>query len=111
MTYASIRRMKRTTVFLAEGAERDLKSLAARQGEPVASLIREAISEYLVRRKKERPALGFVAAGRSGRDDVATRHEELLWRDLAPHGDSATARKPRKASPRRPGKPARRPGR
>ena len=107
MTYASIRRVKRTTVFLAEDAERDLKSLAARQGEPVASLIREAIDEYLASRKKERRALGFVAAARSGRDDVATRHEELLWMDLAPHGESATARKPRKASPRRRGKPRR----
>ena len=100
--------MKRTTVFLPDGAERDLKSLAARQGEPVASLIREAIGEYLVRRKKERPALGFVAAGSSGRDDVATRHDELLWKDLSPHGEGGTARKPGKGAPRGARKPARR---
>jgi hypothetical protein len=78
--------MKRTTVFLDEGLERDLKALAARKGEPAASLVREALGEYIVRQRSEAPRLGFLAAGRSGRSDVAETHEELLFRELSPHG-------------------------
>ncbi len=71
--------MKRTTIFIDEPAERDLKALAERQGRPKAALVREAIREYLARNRPTGSRLGFVAAGRSGRSDVAERHEELLW--------------------------------
>ena len=79
--------MKRTTVFLDETAERELDVLAQRRGEPRASLVREAIAEYLVRsREASTAALEFVAIGRSGRPDTADQHEELLFRfpDPAP---------------------------
>lgn len=79
--------MKRTTIFLDEGMERDLKALAAESNEPVASLVREAIGVYLVRRKRKTRELSFLAAGRSGRGDIAETHEELLWRELRPHSD------------------------
>ena len=105
--------MKRTTIFLPEGAERDLKALAEREGEPVASLIREAIADYLVRRRSSgAKEPGFVAAGRSGQSDVAARHEDLLWKDLEPHGAAAPPAKPsgRSAKPRA-RKSARRPAR
>ncbi len=80
--------MRRTTIFLDEGAERDLKALAARREEPMANLVREAIAQYLVRSADEVRELSFVGAGRSGRSDIAETHEELLWGELAPH-DSA----------------------
>lgn len=79
--------MKRTTVFLDEGLERDVKALAQRQGRPAASVVREALAEYVARNRERRPALSFVAAGRSGRRDVAERHEEILLEELEPHGD------------------------
>ena len=78
--------MKRTTVFLDEGLDRDVKALAERQGRPAASVVREALAEYVVRNRERRPALSFVAAGRSGRRDVAERHEAILFEELEPHG-------------------------
>lgn len=85
--------MKRTTIFLAESLERDLQALARRQGRPVASVVREALDGYVnreVRRKGSR--LRFAAVGASGRSDTAERSEELLFRDLRPHGQKAKRR-------------------
>ena len=86
--------MKRTTIFIDEHLESDLHSLARRTKRPVASLVREALARYVAGEKRRaRPLnLGFVAVGRSGRRDTAARHEDLLWRDLGPHG---TGQKPR----------------
>jgi len=79
--------MKRTTIFLDEELERNVKALAARQGQSTASVVREALAEYVARRPVGVAALSFVAAGRSGRHDVAERHEELLFEELGPHAD------------------------
>ena len=96
--------MKRTTVFLYETTECDLKTLARQQGRPVADMVREAIVEYVAREKtKERPPLRFLAFGRSGHTDTAERHEELLF---AEPGGPAPA--PAKPAPAR--KPAKTPG-
>lgn len=74
--------MKRTTIFIDESTERELELLARRRGESKAALVREALSEYLSRKAQEAPRdLGFVGVGRSGRGDVAERHEELLWQE------------------------------
>jgi predicted transcriptional regulator len=94
--------MKRTTLFLDEGMERDLKALAARTGEPTSALVREAIAGYLARRKPRSPKLSFLASGRSGRRDVSEIHEELLWQDLAPHGAAPAARKAGRPAAARP---------
>ncbi len=73
--------MRRTTIFLDEQLERELKALAKRGGKPMASVVREALAAYIVSEKETPPgALGFVGAGRSGRRDTAERHEELLWK-------------------------------
>ncbi len=77
--------MKRTTVFLDEDLERDVKALADRQGRPAAGLVREALAEYVHRHRPVGLGLSFVAAGRSGRSDVAERHEEILSAELEPH--------------------------
>jgi len=78
--------MKRTTLFLEEATERELRLLAQREKLPVAALVRDALGRYLdeARRGKEL-RLRFLAAGRSGHHDTAERAEELLWRDLQPH--------------------------
>ena len=104
--------MKRTTVFLDEGLERDLKALAARKGEPAAALVREALGEYVARHHPEEPRLGFLAAGRSGRSDGAETHEEILWQDLAPHeagGEARSSRRARGGAPRQKSRPAPKP--
>ena len=74
--------MKRTTIFIDEQLERELAGLARRRGQPVAALVREAVERYVVdARDAGRRPLAFVAAGRSGRHDVAERHEDLLFQD------------------------------
>ncbi len=90
--------MKRTTIFLDEGLERELQGLARRESRPVAWLVREALTAYVAdRRRGGASRLSFVGAGASGRSDIAERHEELLWRDRDPHGDAAPAGKPARA--------------
>jgi predicted transcriptional regulator len=75
--------MKRTTIFIDESLERDLQLLAERQGCSKAAVVRTALERY-VKQEKQRAELdlGFVGVGRSGRSDIAERHEEYLWQDL-----------------------------
>jgi len=76
--------MKRTTIFIDESLERDLQALAERQGRSRAAVVRLALERYVKREKqKAELELGFVGIGRSGRSDIAERHEEYLWQDLA----------------------------
>lgn len=95
--------MKRTTIFVPEPLERDLQLYARRENRPVASVVREALAEYLAARRTKSALPSFTGIGRSGRSDIAERHEELLWAD--PHGDPpATPRKPvpaRRPTPRK----------
>jgi predicted transcriptional regulator len=73
--------MKRTTIFVDEALEHDLRAIAGRRGQPVALLVREALAEYVAGEKRgRRTTLSFVAAGASGHADTADRHEEILWR-------------------------------
>lgn len=104
-TYVIIRHMKRTTIFLDERLEHDLKSVARRQGRPLASVVREAMADYVAKALDDTPRLGFVAAGRSGRADTAETHEDVLWSALTPHGDAPAA----KARAKKPAKRAARP--
>jgi hypothetical protein len=84
--------MKRTTIFVDEHLEHDLRVLSKRSGRPVAALVREAMERYV---STEHDALttplGFEAAGRSGHSDTAERHESLLWSELKPHGQPKRA--------------------
>jgi hypothetical protein len=88
--------MKRTTVFLEEGAERELRLIAGRRGVAAASVLREAIDHYLGEERKKTPRpLRFLAAGRSGTRKTTQREEDLVFRDLEPHGEAPrTRRKP-----------------
>jgi len=79
--------MKRTTVFLDERVESDLRAVARRRKRPVSALVREALQRFVSEEtRKEGFSLRFLAVGASGRRDSATLHEELLWKDLKPHG-------------------------
>ena len=74
--------MKRTTIFIDEVLERDLRAIAEREKRPVSGLVREALGIYVAKRKKTTPAPSFVAWGRSGHRNTAENHEELLWQEL-----------------------------
>ena len=103
--YDSIHHMKRTTIFVPEALERDLQLYARSERKPVAAVVREALVEYLTERRPVSALPSFVGIGRSGRTDIAERHEELLW--TGPHGRSPraattpTARRPRTAARKR----------
>lgn len=72
--------MKRTTVFIEPELERELQALARRNGRPMAALVREAVAQYVTAAKAgDTRRLGFIAAGGSGRRDVADSHEEFLF--------------------------------
>lgn len=98
--------MKRTTIFLDERLEHDLKAVARRQGRPVASVVREAMADYVAKALDSTPRLGFVAAGRSGRADTAETHEDVLWSGLAPHSDAPPPRARTKKTAKRASRPA-----
>ena len=91
--------MKRTTIFVPEALERDLQLYARRKGKPTAAIVREALAAYIA----ERPAAdlpSFTGAFDSGHTDTAGRHDELIFRNLAPHGKAAPAKR-KEVRPRR----------
>lgn len=73
--------MKRTTVKLPDELDALLRHEAARQGVTVSHLTRQAIEERL-RATPGRRKLLAAGAGRSGRDDVSERIEEILASEM-----------------------------
>ncbi len=69
--------MKRTTIVADESLLLELKHQAKREGRTVSELIREALEGYL-RRGEKKKTLSFVGAGRSGRNDISEKSEEIL---------------------------------
>lgn len=69
--------MKRTTIVADEALLLELKYRAKREGKTVSELIRKVLDDYL-RRSERRKTLSFVAAGRSGRNDISEKSEEIL---------------------------------
>jgi predicted transcriptional regulator len=98
--------MKRTTIFVPEDLERDLQLYASRDGRPAASLVREALAEYIAHRRDAHVLPAFAGQFASGRTDTAERHDALLFKTLAPHDNEAPkATRPR--TPARARKPVR----
>ncbi|MFQ5948204.1 MAG: CopG family transcriptional regulator [Acidimicrobiia bacterium] len=72
--------MKRTTVKLPDELDAKLRHEAERRGVTVSELTREAIEEHLGGKRRR---LGAAGAGRSGRDDISERIEEILTAEVA----------------------------
>ncbi len=76
--------MIRTQIQLEETQYRALKELAARQRTSVAELIRRAVREMLENamvvpdQERRRRSLNVVGRFRSGRSDIAERHDDYL---------------------------------
>ena len=76
--------MKRTTVKIPDELDARLRHEAERRGRTVSDLTRAAIESYLgVSDQASRPLLA-AAAGRSGRDDISERIEEILSSEVVP---------------------------
>lgn len=67
--------MKRTTVKLPDEIDARLRHEAERRGITISELTREAIEQHLGGRGRHLRAAGV---GRSGRDDISERIEEIL---------------------------------
>ena len=72
--------MKRTTIFADEELLSEIREISAKEKKSVAEVMREAMQSYVQKKKPARRKLSFVGIGRSGRKDIAGRHEELLWK-------------------------------
>lgn len=70
--------MKRTTVKLSDELDAKLRHEARRRGVTVSELTREAIERHLGGRRR----LLAAGAGRSGRDDVSERIEQILRKEM-----------------------------
>jgi plasmid stability protein len=67
MAYGSLLVMQKTTLYLPEDLERELKNAARREGRPMAELVREALSRYLSERDRPMPrSVGMGADGQIG---------------------------------------------
>lgn len=70
--------MTHATILLDDELEHHVRRLAAQQGRSAENLLREAVAEYVLRHRRKVQQPSFVAAGRSGRSDIAERHEEII---------------------------------
>ena len=76
--------MRRTSLFLDEELTARVQRLARKRGVSFATVVREALAEYVISGDAGRTAVPSIA-GRfaSGTSDTSERIDELLWRD--PH--------------------------
>ncbi len=75
--------MVRTTVKLPEDLDARLRHEARRRGTTIAEITRTALEAHLGATGSRRK-LGAAAAGRSGRNDVSERVEEIIRAESAP---------------------------
>ena len=81
--------MRRTQIQLEEATYQELRSRAYSRGASMASVIREALAEYLATgcpRPMGIQDFGFVGSGRSKEsafDPISERHDEALVEDFA----------------------------
>lgn len=72
--------MKRTTIFAEAELLDELQHIAAKEKKSTAHVVREALNEYVTKKRSRGTKLSFIASGASGRNNIADKHEELLWR-------------------------------
>jgi len=75
--------MHRTTIFLDDKLQRRLQRLAERRGVSFASVVREALAQYVARPAGSSALPSIAGRFSSGQPDTSERVDELLWRD--PH--------------------------
>lgn len=71
--------MKRTTIFADEALLKQVKQASARENKSVAQFLREALKSHVERQQPGADRFSFIGKYKSGRTDVAEKHEQLLW--------------------------------
>lgn len=75
--------MRRTSLFLDEQLTKRLQKLARTRGVSFATVVREALAQYLVGPGLDDALPSIAGRFSSGVSDTSERVDELLWRD--PH--------------------------
>ncbi len=70
--------MKRTTILADESLILEVKQYGEETGKSTTEIVQDALREYLKARRHQRKPLSFVGIGRSGREDISARAEEIL---------------------------------
>ena len=66
-------------IYLEPAQDGALRALSQREGISLAALIRRTIDHYLAELPvEEDPALQVIGLGRSGRGDMASKHDDYL---------------------------------
>jgi hypothetical protein len=94
--------MKRTTIFIPEALEADLQRYARRAKKPAAWVVREAVATFLSNRAGPASLPASIGLGKSGRNDLSERFDELLFDDLSPTGSETSRRRAPSQARRRP---------
>jgi hypothetical protein len=94
--------MRRTTVLLDDALADQLEYERRRRSQSTASIVREALTEYLAGGKPRRRRIPFADLGRSGVSDTSEKFEEILAGEWTKENlAGARHRKKRTAAPRR----------
>lgn len=74
--------MKRTQIYLPEEIAEDLQALAGAEGRSAAAIVREAVQEYITKKKPDparNPLLRMIGLGSGGPPDAAENHDFYLY--------------------------------
>ena len=71
--------MKRTTIFADDALLAQVKKASARENKSVAQFMREALKSHVDKQHPGADRFSFIGKYKSGRTDVAEKHEQLLW--------------------------------
>jgi len=69
--------MKPTTIYLPEETEATIQELANQTGKSISEIIQELVTDYFTQTPKKLPK--SIGMGASGRADLSSKTEELLW--------------------------------
>jgi metal-responsive CopG/Arc/MetJ family transcriptional regulator len=72
--------MNRTTIFADPYLLEELRTLSQEEKKTLSATIREALESYVSAKRSAKPRLSFAGKFKSGKTDIADRHEELLWK-------------------------------
>jgi len=72
--------MKRTTIFADDHLMAEIRDISKHEKKSIAEVMREAMMNYIKIKRQGKSKLSFIGVGDSGRDDIAGKHEELLWK-------------------------------